>query len=109
MNSNLWPPVIGSRNRSRRCSSGSLAKYAATRTRPKFIRREASFRIHLEASNSVELLKIARDALLDLRHAPLHLGAREILVAVVRCLELAAVNRDAGLRQQPIARHSAIK
>ena len=47
-----------------------------------------------------ELLKIARDALLDLRHAPLHLGAREVLVAVVHCLELAAVNRDVGLRQQ---------
>ena len=40
------------------------------------------------------------DCLLDLRHAPLHLGAREVLVAVVYCLELAAVNRDAGLREQ---------
>jgi hypothetical protein len=46
---------------------------------------------------SVELLKIARDALLDVRHAPLHLAR---VVAVVYCLELAAVNRDAGLRQQ---------
>ena len=48
----------------------------------------------------VELLQIARDALLDLRHAPLHLGAREVLVAVVHRLELAAVDRDAGLREQ---------
>ena len=48
----------------------------------------------------VELLQIARDALLDLRHAPLHLGAREVLVAVVHRLELAAVDRHAGLREQ---------
>jgi hypothetical protein len=33
-------------------------------------------------------------------HAPLHLGAREVLVPVVDRLELAAVNRDAGLREQ---------
>ena len=46
------------------------------------------------------MLQIASDALLDLRHAPLHLGPREVLVAVVHRLELAAVNRDAGLRQQ---------
>ena len=49
---------------------------------------------------AVELLQIARDALLDLRHAPLHLGAREVLVAVVHRLELAAVDRHAGLREQ---------
>ena len=49
---------------------------------------------------AVELLQIPRDTLLDLRHAPLHLGAREVLVAVVHRLELAAVNRDAGLREQ---------
>ena len=48
----------------------------------------------------VELLQIARDALLDLRHAPVHLGAREVLVAVVHRLELAAVDRHAGLREQ---------
>ena len=48
----------------------------------------------------VELLQIARDALLDLRHAPLHLGAREVLVAIVHRLELAAVDRHAGLREQ---------
>src|SRR6202035_749908 len=47
-----------------------------------------------------ELLKIARDALLDLRHAPLHLGARKALVAIVHRLALAAIDRDAGLRQQ---------
>jgi len=39
----------------------------------------------------------SRDALLDLRHAPIHLGAREVLVAVVHRLELAAVNRDTGM------------
>jgi len=42
----------------------------------------------------------SRDALLDLRHAPIHLGAREVLVAVVHRLELAAVDRHAGLREQ---------
>ena len=46
-----------------------------------------------------------RDAFL--RHAPLHLGAREVLVAVVHGLELAAVNRHAGLREQLIVRESA--
>ncbi len=49
----------------------------------------------------VELLQIARHALLDLRHPPLHLGPREVPVAVVHRLELAAVDRHAGLRQQP--------
>ena len=53
----------------------------------------------------VELLQIARDALLDLRHAPLHLRSREVPVAVVHRLELAAVDRDAGLREQ--ANHAA--
>jgi hypothetical protein len=48
----------------------------------------------------VELLQIAPDALLNLSHAPVHLGAREVLVAVVHRFELAAVNRDAGLREQ---------
>ncbi len=48
----------------------------------------------------VELLQIACDAFLDLRHASLHLGAREVLVAVVHRLELAAVDRHAGLREQ---------
>jgi hypothetical protein len=46
------------------------------------------------------LLQIARDAVLNLRHAPVHLGAREVLVAIVDRLELAAVNGDAGLREQ---------
>ena len=50
---------------------------------------------------SVELLQIARHALLDLRQTPLHLGPREVPVAVVHRLELTAVDRDAGLRQQP--------
>ena len=38
----------------------------------------------------VELLQITRYALLNLRYAPLHLGAREVLVAVVHRLKLAA-------------------
>jgi hypothetical protein len=32
---------------------------------------------------AVHLMRIARDAFLDLLHAPLHLGAREVPVAVV--------------------------
>ena len=47
-----------------------------------------------------KLLQIARDALLDLRHASVHLGAREVPIAVVHRLELAAVDRDAGFRKQ---------
>jgi hypothetical protein len=43
----------------------------------------------------VELLKIAGHALLDLRPAPLHLRPRDVLVAVVHRLELAAVDRQA--------------
>src|ERR1700704_5739602 len=50
---------------------------------------------------AVQLVQIASDALLDLRQAPLHLGAREVLVSVVHRLELAAIDRNAGfLREQ---------
>ena len=48
----------------------------------------------------VELLQIARNALLNLCLPSIHLGAGEVLVAVVHRLELAPVNRDACLRQQ---------
>ena len=51
----------------------------------------------------VELLQIARNAFLNLRQAPLHLRLGEVLVTVVHRFELAAVNRDAGFRQQPHA------
>jgi hypothetical protein len=44
----------------------------------------------------VELLQVARDARLDLGPSPRHLGAREVAVAVVHRLELAAVDRHAG-------------
>ena len=40
------------------------------------------------------------NALLDLRHTPIHLGAGEVLVPVIHRLELAAVDRNAGPRQQ---------
>src|SRR5262245_31029583 len=49
---------------------------------------------------AVELLQITRNALLNLSHAPVHLGTREVLVTVVHRLELAAVDRNPGLRQQ---------
>jgi len=45
-------------------------------------------------------VQIARDALLDLRHSPLHLGAREILVPIIDRLELAAVDRDASFGEE---------
>src|SRR5690349_19991593 len=45
-------------------------------------------------------MQIARDALLDLPHSPLHFGAREILVPIIDCLELAAVDRDASFDEQ---------
>ena len=49
----------------------------------------------------VELVQIAGDAVLDLRHAPLHLRPGEVLVTVVHRLELATVNRHAGFGEQP--------
>ena len=48
----------------------------------------------------VELLQVARDALLDLGTPPRHLGTREVPVAVVHRLELAAVDRNAGGGQE---------
>src|SRR5258706_2446728 len=53
------------------------------------------------AIGGVELAQIARNALLDLRQAPFHLSLREVVVARVHRLELAAVDRDARFRQQP--------
>src|SRR6266516_6243000 len=49
---------------------------------------------------AVELLQIAGDTLLDLRHAPFHLRACEVLVTVVDRLGLAAIDRDAGFGEQ---------
>ena len=46
---------------------------------------------------AVQLLQITRNAFLNLLHAPLHLGACEVAVAVVHRLELRAVNGNAGL------------
>src|SRR4029453_8176743 len=53
------------------------------------------------AIGGVELAQIARNALLDLRQTPLQLSLREVIVARVHRLELAAVDRDARFRQQP--------
>ena len=49
---------------------------------------------------AVELAQIAIHALLDLRHPPRHLGMREVPVAVVHRLELAAIHRDARALQE---------
>src|SRR5215467_8000192 len=48
----------------------------------------------------VELAQISRHALIDLRKSPLHLRAGEILIAIIDRLELAAVDRNARLREQ---------
>src|SRR6266478_9096620 len=53
------------------------------------------------AIGGVELAQIARNALLDLRQTPFQLSLREVIVARVHRLELAAVDRDARFRQQP--------
>jgi len=45
-------------------------------------------------------VRLSTDAFLDLRHPPRHLGMREVAVAVIHRLELAAVDCDAwGLQQ----------
>jgi hypothetical protein len=54
----------------------------------------------LLSMGSVELLVIARNALFDLLHPPIHLGAGEVLVSIVHCFEFTAVDCNAGLRQQ---------
>ena len=48
-------------------------------------------------------MQVARDALFDLAQAALNLGAGEIVVAVIHCLELGAIDGDAGVRQQTCA------
>src|SRR5271170_5757921 len=48
----------------------------------------------------VELRKIARHALLQLGAAPFYLPAREVLVAGIDGLELAAIDRNARTREQ---------
>jgi hypothetical protein len=53
------------------------------------------------AVGGVELAQIARNTLLDLRQAAVHLPFREVVVARVHRLELAAVDRDTRFHQQP--------
>ena len=54
----------------------------------------------LMAVSCVELAQIACHALFELRPPPLHLGTREVPVAIVHRLELAAVDRHARRGQQ---------
>jgi hypothetical protein len=60
------------------------------------------------SAHHVVISYVACDALLDLRHAPRHLGVREVLVSIVYRLELAAVDHDASAIR-PMIRHSATK
>jgi hypothetical protein len=53
----------------------------------------------LRTTCGVHRPQIALDALIDLRHTPLHFRVGEVLVAVVHCLELAAVDGDQCLRK----------
>src|ERR1700676_560342 len=48
----------------------------------------------------VQLAQIASDALLELRSAPFQLRSREVPIAIVHRLELAAVDRHARRREQ---------
>src|SRR5206468_7943510 len=52
------------------------------------------------AVGGIELTHVARHALFDLLLAALDLALREVVVATVHRLELAAVDSNAGLRQQ---------
>src|SRR5437667_7715601 len=52
------------------------------------------------AIGAVELREVAGYALINLRQPPLHLGLGEVPIPRVDGLELAAVDRDARLRQQ---------
>src|SRR6266480_1635842 len=61
--------------------------------------RSEGFRWVLQVGG-VELAQIPRHALLDLSKPALHLRAREVLVAVVDRLELAAIDGDARCRQK---------
>ena len=54
----------------------------------------------LNANGTVELAEVTFNALIKLRLAQLHLRGREVLVAVIDCLELTAVNRHDRLREQ---------
>src|SRR3974390_998059 len=51
----------------------------------------------------VKLREIPRDALLQLRAAPFHFPAREVLVSVVYGLEPAAINGNAGACEEAAA------
>src|SRR5882762_2088399 len=55
------------------------------------------------AIHPIKLLEVLGDALLDQPHPRLHLAAGEVAVAMVDRLELTAVDRDRGLREQPPA------
>src|SRR3954447_17593961 len=49
----------------------------------------------------VELAQIPRDALLELRPPPLYFRPRKVTVAIVHGLELAPIDSDARLGEQP--------
>jgi hypothetical protein len=53
------------------------------------------------------LVQIACNALLDLRHAPLHLGAREVLVPVLTALNLLPSIATLASAKRPTMRQSA--
>jgi hypothetical protein len=57
-------------------------------------------RLGLGAVGGVHRPQVTLDALFDLCHAPLHLGAGEVLVAVVDRLELGSIDGHDGLREQ---------
>ncbi len=50
--------------------------------------------------SAIQLSKITRDAVLDLRHTALYLPLREVLILGVDRLEFGAVNSNAGISQK---------
>jgi hypothetical protein len=65
-----------------------------------FIRAELRAARGLLTIHPIELLQVLRNALLDQPHPRLHLARREVAIAVVDRLELAAVDRHRRLAEQ---------
>ena len=83
---------------SRFTSSSSFASFSSRLGEQHRFRR--LFSCGSLAVGGVQLAHVARHALFDLLQAAMDLALREVVVAAVHSLELAAVNGNAGLRQQ---------
>src|SRR3977135_539823 len=86
---------------SRFTSSSSFASFSLSRVLVSSTVFRRLFSCGSLAVGGVELAHVARHALFDLLLAALDLALREVVVATVHGLELAAVDGNAGLPQQP--------